>query len=79
MEKMTFWQFFQECELYYIRTKKQIPSIRLGQVMFNYLLDCNEELAEQIRGTNSDPFYLDKREDNKEKWDQFCDFIRENF
>jgi hypothetical protein len=34
---------------------------RAGQAAFNFLHDLNPELAEQIRGTQLDPFHLDDR------------------
>ena len=33
------------------------PYYRVGQAMFNVLLDMEPELAEEIRGSDADPFY----------------------
>ena len=35
------------------------PYIRQGQAMFNILYEMYPELAEQIRGTDLDPFHFD--------------------
>lgn len=34
---------------------------RIGQRYFNLLFDINYEVANEIRGTNFDPFYDDKK------------------
>ena len=33
------------------------PSWRYGQALFNVLLEVRPDLAEQVRGTDKDPFY----------------------
>lgn len=40
----------------------QNPSWRRGQALFNALESIDRELADQIRGTDADPFYVDSRE-----------------
>lgn len=35
--------------------------LRYGQCLFNTLYDLDSELANKIRGTNNDPFYLDEK------------------
>ena len=46
-------------------TKKAVaarrPGLRWGQVMFNTLYEVRPDLAEQVRGTDIDPFYDDAR------------------
>lgn len=76
---MFIHEFFQECELRYQRIKMKVPSIRRGQIMFNYLNDCHPSMAEQIRATPRDPFFLDDREDNPLVWDNFINFIHQNW
>lgn len=34
---------------------------RMGQFHFNFLMDNHPQIAEKIRGTKEDPFYLDDR------------------
>lgn len=53
--------------------KEKHPSERKGQAGFNHLSSVRPDLAEDIRGTDRDPFYDDK------KWDQFVQFLRENW
>lgn len=48
---------------------KYCPPLREGQCYFNTLYEVNPELANEIRGTNIDPFYLDSR------IDAFVDFL----
>jgi hypothetical protein len=55
---MTFGEIFSE----YIRHEVAHPEMRKGQCLFNYLY-ANEQtraFAEEIRGTELDPFYNDK-------------------
>jgi len=44
-------------------TKKEKPHWRYGQVLFNALYDINPKIANQVRGTASDPFHFDKGEE----------------
>jgi len=37
-----------------------IMTIRIGQQAFNDLYESEPEIADQIRGTDADPFYLDE-------------------
>jgi hypothetical protein len=42
--------------------EQQLPHpLREGQIAFNRLYVLNPELAEQVRGTEADPFYDDSR------------------
>jgi len=36
------------------------PEWRYGQVLFNVLYEMKPKIANEIRGTNSDPFYFTK-------------------
>lgn len=49
--------------LYFIReaSGEPPPSYRAGQHAFNVLADRRPDLAERIRGSEDDPFYLDER------------------
>lgn len=42
-------------------TMKAHPSLRLGQTVFNTMLEFYPEKAEQYRGSDLDPFYRDER------------------
>lgn len=55
---MTFNDIFMN----YIRHEVAHPEMRKGQVLFNYLYanEQTREFAEEIRGTELDPFYNDK-------------------
>lgn len=39
---------------------KANPSWRMGQTYFNVLMDAAPDLAEEIRGTDLDPFHRDE-------------------
>lgn len=56
-----FWQMVN-------RRKKQNSS-----ESFNYLYDIRPELAEEIRGTNSDPFYASQGD---AQWNRFVQFLK---
>ena len=40
---------------------RDFPQLRLGQAHFNKLYEFYPELANEIRGTKNDPYYLDVR------------------
>lgn len=46
---------------------------RYGQAMFNHLLEVRPDLAEAVRGTDKDPFYVKELADPR--WDRFVEFI----
>lgn len=48
---------------------------RYGQAMFNHLLSIRPDLAEQIRGTEIDPFYKVSPVD----MDGFFEFVESNW
>lgn len=41
--------------------------------MFNHLLEVRPDLAEAVRGTDKDPFYVKELADPR--WDRFVEFI----
>jgi hypothetical protein len=45
---------------------------RLGQAAFNLLQERRPDLAELVRATDCDPFYLDGPASNIQKWEQFA-------
>ena len=49
-------------------THQHPKEFRLGQAAFNYVYQYLPEVANQIRGTNKDPFYNDKA--LAEFWDE---------
>ena len=50
------------------------PTWRPGQTFFNVLWHMHQDLAEQVSGTNIDPFYSDHREFDEKQLIQ-CRFI----
>lgn len=46
---------------------------RYGQAMFNHLESVRPDLAQHIRGTDTDPFYVERLSDPR--WDRFVEFI----
>lgn len=57
------------------------PTWRYGQALFNTLLDHDAKMAEEIRGTELDPFYLDHTEPNHNtpSWERIYSYISENW
>lgn len=47
---------------------KANPAQRHGQALFNYLWSVRPDLSEQIRSTELDPFYEDKRLPETYEW-----------
>ena len=52
---------------------------RYGQALFNTLTQMQPEVAERVRGSSFDPFYMKGPKDNFEKWDKFCTFVEQNW
>lgn len=52
---------------------------RYGQALFNTLFEQAPHLAEQVRGTDMDPFYMEGPADNYSKWDRFITFVETNW
>jgi hypothetical protein len=50
---------------------------RYGQAMFNHLWEVRPDLSEKVRGTDKDPFYVDRLYDPR--WDAFVEFIESNW
>ncbi len=48
---------------------------RYGQALFNLLTDVRPDLAEEIRGTDKDPFYMVGPADNFDRWDRFAQHV----
>lgn len=59
-------------EILYDLVKKRPSYIRKGQSYFNEAYNMNPKLVDQIRGTDIDPFYVDKRVP------KFIEFLKEN-
>jgi hypothetical protein len=60
----------------------EAPNLRFGQVYFNLLNDLRPDLADELRGTELDPYYLRLTKDVPEttekfvmeKWDNNTEF-----
>lgn len=50
---------------------------RYCQAMFNHLVEVRPDLAEQVRGSDMDPFYCQTPQDPR--WDRFVNFIETNW
>ena len=46
---------------------------RYGQAMFNNLVIVRPDLAEKVRGTDADPFYVERL--NDPRWDRFVEIV----
>ena len=64
MNEKEFNEF--KCNIFKLtnETIKKHPYLRKGQTLFNILYEQYPDIANQIRSTENDPFYLDKRIDN---------------
>lgn len=68
---MTITDYFLRVQAVFLYTDE-----RWGQACFNVLWEYRPDLAEQIRGTDLDPFY--KGEGNLDFWPAFYNFLTEN-
>lgn len=59
---MTYQEFEWEVYKTFVERSDDGPNAwRLGQTYFNVLTYANNELADEVRGTNIDPFFVDDR------------------
>lgn len=71
MEKTTLEEYLDHAAISIVNSHK---GIRIGQIYFNVLYDCNVELAKNIQGSaHADPFYDDRN------LTAFFDYIKENW
>ena len=57
-----------------LRIQAETQDLRFGQVLYNYLVKAGKvELAQQINGTELDPYFLDSRVG------PFLVFVRDNW
>lgn len=61
------------CEL----NEKNGPKERIGQAFFNHLLMVRPDIAEEIRATDADPFYL--TEAKGPVWDNFVKHLEKRW
>jgi len=64
---------------YFLRVMKlaiKYPEQRLGQRYYNVLYTMRPDLAEKIKGTDTDPFYASKPDDERIK--RFIEFVVEH-
>jgi hypothetical protein len=64
MNEKEFNEFKKEIIKLTEETIKLHPYLRKGQTLFNIIYERCPEIANQIRSTENDPFYLDSRIDN---------------
>lgn len=57
----------------------QFINWRNGQVAFNTLAQMRPDLAEQVRGSDFDPFYADQLPRGYEKMVSFLAYLREHW
>mgnify|MGYP003645749907 CR=1 FL=1 len=57
-------------------TRARVKKERIGQALFNHLYQVKPELAEKVRGTDMDPFYVEYGHPN---WDRFIVFIEKEW
>ena len=72
MAKLSLHQFYFDA-----LTRARKTSERYGQAMFNHLAEVRPEMAEMVRGTKNDPFYVLSPTDAR--WDAFVEFIESNW
>lgn len=58
-------------------TRARTQRWRVGQALFNNLLDVRPDLAEQIRGTDKDPFYAESS--MEPRYNAAIKFVEENW
>lgn len=65
---------------FYIDATKRMNKTneRYGQAIFNLLCEVNPKLAEKVRGTNMDPFYVTDYS-NDERFQRFITFVEQNW
>lgn len=68
-QKMSLHKFYFDAQAY----ARQSGNQRYGQAMFNHLCTVRPELAERVRGTDKDPFYVAALSDPR--WDRFVTFL----
>ena len=65
-----------DLDRYYTLVRKnrvKYPEWRYGQNLFNSLFELDPDLANSIRGTSLDPFYIDDSKDKKV--DEFLNWL----
>lgn len=70
-----FDEYITQANKYYNRTAA--VGIRVGQAYFNVLMDYKPQLAEEVRGTELDPFQSNNSNDTRFK--DFINFVNNNW
>lgn len=72
---------FQDYMLAVQLRRDKYPQERVGQRYFNELLEYRPQLAEQVRGTKNDPFYVpaDRNPEQQLRFERFFSFILERW
>lgn len=60
IEYISFNDFLADASIQYEKMRKEIPSIRYGQVYFNLLTGARPDIANELRGSRLDPFHHDE-------------------
>ena len=71
MDKMSLHKFYFDAI-----TRARVKKERYGQAMFNHLFMVKPELAEKVRGTDMDPFYVETLDS---RWERFVAFIEKEW
>lgn len=58
-------------------TRARVTGERYCQAMFNHLAEVRPEMAELVRGSETDPFHCQGPTDPR--WDRFVEFIEKNW
>lgn len=72
MMQITLQQFYLDIDAH-ARTRKW----RYGQAAFNYLQNIRPDLADAVRGSNMDPFYVQQFPDDR--WERFVAYLESNW
>jgi hypothetical protein len=71
---MTLSEFYAKVESNLRHTTQ-----RYGQLLFNTLYEVRPELADKIRATDLDPFYVKDEDPLNPVWDKLYQFLQENW
>lgn len=73
---MTLYEFYQQSKTEFELSKRTQSPLRYGQILFNNLYFIRPYLADEVRGSEIDPFYV---KENDPKMIEFFKFIEEKW